>query len=102
MKIKELLEGLMKRPDPFISGEHAPTDTHQMFKNIHDNKENFSTDSVNKSFHASWIKKLANQANVSLAKAEKAWNEAKATVDENDPKSLAIITQITKKALGLI
>lgn len=51
------------------------------------------------------LKRLAKKANVSLDKAESAWDKAKNIVDSEYPKDIdyyyALVMGITKKMLGL-
>lgn len=80
-------EGMMKRSDPYISGDkEGPVPPKPKT-----NKTTFDTKILN----------LAQKANVPPEKVEDIWHATKATVDMKMPNAYAIVTARVKKTLGI-
>ena len=81
---KGLKEGMMKRSDPYISGElDGPRPVPK--KNSHDTK----------------ILNLAKHAGVTPDKVEQVWADTKKSVDMSQPNAYAIVMSRVQRALGL-
>lgn len=92
MKLAELHEGMMKRSDPYVSGEKSgPRPTHPTVGNV---KKTGTS-------HSQRIELLAKKANVQTAQVEKAWDEERNKVDEKHPQRWAIVTTNVKRRLGI-
>jgi len=88
MKINELFEGMMKRSDPWISGERSderPKPAVPKKPSAHDTK----------------IKNLAAKAGVSVDKVERIWGDVKRELDMNHPNAYAILMARVKRVLGI-
>lgn len=92
MKFKdfgEIFEGLMKRSDPFVSGDRdGPNPT----KNPWDK---------NKSAHDQKIEALAKKANIKPDQASKIWDEERDKIDEKHPQRWALVMTNVKRRLTL-
>jgi hypothetical protein len=85
---KKTNEGMMKRSDPWISGERSderPKPAAPKKPSAHDTK----------------IKNLAAKANVSPEKVERIWSDVKRELDMNHPNSYAILMARVKRVLGI-
>ncbi len=88
MKINELFEGMMKRSDPWISGERSdprPAPAAPKKPSPHDTK----------------IKNLATKAGVSPEKVERIWGDVRRELDMNHPNAYAILMARVKRVLGV-
>lgn len=84
MRVIELFEGMMKRSDPYISGDlEGPRPISKSPKTN------------------SNVERLAKQAKVDVAKVQVLWDAAKKKYDSKHPKYWAIITASVKRELGL-
>ena len=84
MILKDLFEGMMKRSDPYISGElegKRPVPK----KTVHDTK----------------ILNLAKRAGVSVDKVEQVWDNVRRELDMSLPNAYAILMARTKRVLGV-
>lgn len=92
MKIIELLEGMMKRSDPYISGDRdGPRPTHPTVGAV---KRPGTS-------HSQKMEALAKKAKVQTAQAHKIWDEERDKVDEKHPNRWGIIMSNVKKRLGI-
>ena len=91
MKINELFEGMMKRSDPWISGERS--DPRPSPKAAPAPKKS--------SPHDTKIKNLAAKAGVSPEKVERIWGDVKRELDMNHPNAYAILMARVKRVLGI-
>lgn len=85
MKVIELFEGMMKRSDPYISGD---LEGHRLITK--------SLPKINSN-----VERLAKQAKVDVAKVQVLWDAAKKKYDSKHPKYWAIVTASVKRELGL-
>lgn len=85
MKFAEIVEGMMKRSDPYISGD----------------KDGVRPTPSKPSPFSIKISKLASQANVPVSKVEAAWETAKSQVDPRLSNRWALVTLKTKQILGI-
>lgn len=84
MLLHELFEGMMKRSDAVVSGE---IDT--------------PPEPPTKSAHTTRIEHLAAKAKVSVDEVHQHWKEATKTVDPRLAHRWALVTQETKRRLGI-
>lgn len=87
MKIRDLFEGMVKRSDPYISGERSGP--RPASKTTAPKKTNPQ------------IASLAKRANVPLEQVQALWDEVKAGVDVKAPGAYAMISAKVQKKLGL-
>lgn len=100
MKLLELVEGLMKRSDPYISGARSgPRPPVQAAKPTQPTKPVQATQA--KTSHRSRMTELAKKAKIDPAEVDKIWSEEKDKVDSKNSQRWAIVTNNVKKRLGL-
>jgi hypothetical protein len=89
MKIKDIFEGMMKRSDPYISGDKTgPRPTPVV------NKTKLTP-------HAQKIEALAKKSNVDAVKVSKIWDEERDRIDSQHPNRWSIIMNNVKKRLNI-
>lgn len=92
MKLKDILEAMMKRSDPWISGDRdGPRPTHPVMGAV---KRPGSS-------HSQKIEALAKKANVTIVKVNQVWDEERDKVDDKHPKRWALVMNNVKKRLGI-
>ena len=90
MKLIDLDEGMMKRSDPYISGDKAgPRPVVGNVKNT-------------QSSHTQKLEVLAKKAKVHPQEVSKIWGEERDKVDNNHPNRWAIVMTNVKKRLGIL
>lgn len=87
MKLLDLHEGMMKRSDPYVSGEVS--------------KKPEPKTPPKKSAHATKIANLAKKAGKSEAEVDKLWQDVKRDVDLKIPNAFGIVMSRVQKSLGL-
>jgi hypothetical protein len=88
MKLNEIFEGLMKRSNPFVSGDRdGPNPTSNPWDK--------------KSAHTRKIEALAKKANVQLSQVSKIWDEERDKVDKLSTARWAIVMNNVKKRLKI-
>lgn len=91
MKLTELFEGMMKRSDPYISGDRDGPRPHPA---VGDVKRKGTS-------HSQKIEALAKKGNVLPAKANQIWEEERDKIDEKHPNRWALVMTNVKKRLGI-
>jgi hypothetical protein len=101
MKLNELHEGMMKRSDPYISGEKSgPRPPAQPAKPTQPAKPVSAKPAPGaKLQHDQKIDALSKKARVPREEVEKAWNEERDKVDSRNPQRWAIVMNNVKKRL---
>lgn len=87
MKLHELHEGMMKRSDPYVSGEVSTKPEPAKPKKA--------------STHATKIANLAKKAGKASAEVEKLWHDVKKDVDLKMPNAYGLVMSRVQKSLGL-
>ena len=90
MKLEQLFEGMMKRSDPYISGERSVPTVPKQKPEV--TKRQFDTKILN----------LAAKAKVSPEKVEQIWLENKKKLDMTLPNAYAILMNRVKKELNIL
>jgi hypothetical protein len=93
MTLAEIYEGMMKRSDPYISGEKdgpRPV-SHPAVGNV---KKTGTT-------HSQKIEALARKGKVQPSKAQQVWEEERDKIDHNHPNRWALVMTNVKKRLGI-
>lgn len=89
----ELFEGMMKRSDPWISGDRdGPRPTSKPAASIANKKP---------SPHSQRLENLAKQGRVPVSQVSKLWDEEREKVDGTHPQRWSIVTANVKRRLGL-
>jgi len=91
MKFKdfgEIFEGMMKRSDPYISGDK-------------EGPRPIPPKTVGKSAHTKKIEALAKKAKVQLTQVSKIWDEERDKIDEKHPQRWALVMSNAKRRLGI-
>ena len=101
MKLAELHEGMMKRSDPYISGEKSgPRPPAQPAKPAEAKKPVGPKPPAGAPTpHQKKIDALAKKAKLPAAQVEKAWDEERDKVDRNHPQRWALVMNNIKKRL---
>lgn len=89
MLLKDLCEGMMKRSDPYISGDSDVPASRT--------RERTPT----KTTFQKRMETLANRANVSVDQATAAWRQATSEVDDRLENRWALVNKLVKQKLGL-
>lgn len=89
MKIKDIFEGMMKRSDPYISGDKSGPKPGPVV-----NKTKLTP-------HAQKIEALAKKSNIDVAKVSKIWDEERDRIDSQHPNRWSIIMNNVKKRLNI-
>lgn len=99
-EIKTVVEGWIKRSDPYMSGDAYPTKSQAT--NPWDSRPVADPPAVRKTGGLEKrLRGIAAKAGVSYDKTLQAWNDAKKGMDLTYPGAYAIVTSKTKRALGL-
>lgn len=93
MKVLEILEGMMKRSDPYISGEKSG-------KPIANTETTKKTSTPVKKGDSK-IETFAKKAKMSPESVKQIWDDEKSRVDNNHPNKWAIVTNNVKKRIGI-
>lgn len=92
MKLHDIFEGMMKRSDPWISGDKSgPRPTHSTVGSV---KQKGTS-------HSQRLADFAKKGNVSPDRAAQIWDEERDKVDSKHPQRWAIVTKNVKRRLNL-
>lgn len=93
MRYRELVEGMMKRSHPVISGEMTASEFAS--------KKASPAPAVKKSAAETKFANIAAKANVSLSEVRKAFDHFAKQVDSKHPNYWAIVTNMVKRHFGV-
>lgn len=100
MKLLELLEGLMKRSDPYISGDRStPIKPKQPITPVTQKTPIKSTTA--KSSYQTKIDMLSQKSKIAPEQVAKIWDEERDKIDSKHPQRWSIITSNVKKRLKI-
>lgn len=88
MRYRELVEGMMKRSHPVISGEMTASEFAS---------RKTTNTAAKKSSSETKFQNIANQAHVSVSEVRKAFDYFAKQVDPNHPNYWAIVTNMVKR-----
>ena len=87
----EIFEGMMKRSDPYISGDKDGPRSHPVVGAV----KHLGTS------HSQKIEALAKKGNVTSSQVSKIWDEERDKIDEKHPQRWALVMTNVKKRLGI-
>lgn len=94
MRYVEIVEGMMKRSHPVVSGEMTASEFAS--------KKAATTPAVKKSAAETRFANIAAKANVPVSDVRKAFDHFAKQVDSNHPNYWAIVTNMVKRHFGVV